>query len=470
MHLIAKPKHALPWAPKDYAATAAPTLQEWAQLWQLWDTVSRDMIPEEELLQKPIKLRNACIFYLGHIPGFFDIKLTQTFPEEGPTHPAHYHQIFERGIDPDVDNPEQCHAHSEIPDTWPPLEEMLAYQERVRQRVKDIYDRGDAATPKGARCLWLGYEHEAMHLETLLYMLVQSDKTRPPSATPEPIFSTLAEQDASQTIENQWFSIPDQDIIIGMDDPETESGPPRYFGWDIEKPPRRAHVKAFQAKARPITNGEYAEYIQQTGKETPASWKSLSKHDGRNGLTNGVSSFVEDKAVRTVWGDVPLKFALNWPVAASYDELSACATFMGGRIPTIEEARSIYRFVELNKEKAAADGRTIPAVNNHLINNGVPESPPPNDTRANGSLKATVGKLDPSDLFVDLKGCNVGFQKWTPDNVAKRGDKLGGQGDFGGLWEWTSTAMRKPDGFEPMPLYPAFSGESTGAFCGRVSC
>lgn len=44
--------------------------------------------------------------------------------------------------------------------------------------------------------------------------------------------------------------------------------------------------------------------------------------------------------------------------------------------------------------------------------------------------------------------------------VTQDGDKLAGQGDMGGLWEWTSSALEKQDGFEPMQLYPAYSSES----------
>jgi formylglycine-generating enzyme required for sulfatase activity len=43
--------------------------------------------------------------------------------------------------------------------------------------------------------------------------------------------------------------------------------------------------------------------------------------------------------------------------------------------------------------------------------------------------------------------------------VTQDGDKLAGQGDMGGLWEWTSSALEKQDGFEPMKLYPAYSSE-----------
>jgi len=59
------------------------------------------MIPEDELVNKPIKLRNACIFYLGHIPTFLDMKIVEGTELE-PTEPKSYTQIFERGIDPDV--------------------------------------------------------------------------------------------------------------------------------------------------------------------------------------------------------------------------------------------------------------------------------------------------------------------------------------------------------------------------------
>src|ERR1700743_913960 len=120
--------------PSVYAANTVPTLDDWKGLWAVWDVVSRRMIPDEELIEKPIKLRNACIFYLGHIPTFLDIQLTKA-TKLAPCEPSCYPQIFERGIDPDVDNPEQCHDHSEIPDEWPPVDEILAYQQQVRVKV-----------------------------------------------------------------------------------------------------------------------------------------------------------------------------------------------------------------------------------------------------------------------------------------------------------------------------------------------
>ena len=100
--------------------------------------------------------------------GVAEANLNYRATEGAPTQPSSYRQIFERGIDPDVDNPEKCHAHSEIPDAWPPSEEILSFQERVRDRARTIYEDGNA--PKDAkicRALWLGFEHEGQSLEVL---------------------------------------------------------------------------------------------------------------------------------------------------------------------------------------------------------------------------------------------------------------------------------------------------------------
>lgn len=229
--MLARSKMPFSLIPTSYANSALPTVEDWQALWAGWDAVTRSMLPTEELLEKPIKLRNACIFYLGHIPAFLDIQLTKT-TNEPPTEPAHYHGIFERGIDPDVDNPELCHAHSEIPDEWPAVDAITTYQTRVRNRVRALYSIGAKNIPRHiGRALWVGFEHEAMHLETLLYMMLQSDKTLPPPNTQCPDWAGLAEKARSNRVPNSWFDIPAQDISIGIDEPEDLTDPSVHYGW-----------------------------------------------------------------------------------------------------------------------------------------------------------------------------------------------------------------------------------------------
>lgn len=145
----------------------------------------------------------------------------------------------------------------------------------------------------------------------------------------------------------------------------------------------------------------YHEHVEKL----PASWAEVSSdrstngtnatngtngvngaQNGTNGYSNGLSNgqfngytdklavdlpekFIQDKCVRTVYGLVPLKFALDWPVFASYDEMAGCAAWMGGRIPTFEEAQSIYAYSDsLRREEAEKQlGKTVPAVNGFVI-------------------------------------------------------------------------------------------------------
>lgn len=383
LHLVSKPAVFFPTKPEEYASTPVPSLSEWRELWGAWDAVTRSMIPEDELLSKPINLRHACIFYLGHIPTFLDIHLARGTGGK-PSDPAYFWNIFERGIDPDVEDPTKCHAHSDIPDEWPPLKDILKHQQTVRARTEALYASGETETNgRVARAIWLGFEHEAMHLETLLYMLIQSERVLPPPGTVAPDFAALARQAETLSVKNEWFTIPASSIDIGLDDPDKDYDTKRYFGWDNERPHRSVQVKPFRAKARPITNGEYATYLRDTGATAiPASWCEKPQtanqsvgaakrdsvingfHNGVNGTNGSTGSITDGKYVRTVYGAIPLKHAMGWPVVASYDELAGCAQWMGGRIPTMEEVRSIYNYVDSMKTPEFESlGNTIPAVN-----------------------------------------------------------------------------------------------------------
>ena len=387
LHMLSRPTFAYSLDPSQYAAAPVPSYpKDWDDLWAAWDVVTTGMIPKSALLSKPIKLRNACIFYLGHIPCFLDLHLARA-TDGVLTTPTDYPRIFERGIDPDVDNPDHCHSHSEIPDSWPPFEDILAYQSRVRQRVRTLYENNKVEADHGlARALWIGFEHEILHLETLLYMLVQSDSILPPPGGVRPDFEAMAAQAKACAVPNEWISVPETEVTLGMDDAGNDSGPMGCFGWDNEIPARHAKVRSFVAKARPITNEEYARYLEQTHNERiPASWAKESKSNGvassdrqMNGFANGAHShenapvsqtFLAAKSVRTLYGLVPLSLALDWPVMASYDELASCAKWMNGRIPSLEEVRSIYQYaVELKARDAdKVLAKRIAAVNGYVM-------------------------------------------------------------------------------------------------------
>ena len=222
-----------------------------------------------------------------------------------------------------------------------------------------------------------------MHIETFLYMALQSDQLRAPGLAPD--FDLLAKQARSAAVPNQWIKIPASTFYEGMNDLEDDEGPDRYFGWDNEKPRRLLDVPSFEAQARPLTNEDYARFLETTADDKlPVSWfqkRTIPSTSDKQSHVNGNMSYINglspqltdaylcDKFVRTVYGPVPLKQALDWPVFASYDELSRCAAWMNGRIPTVEEARSIYNFVDTNKNKHTDSILTkkVSAVNGYAV-------------------------------------------------------------------------------------------------------
>lgn len=222
-----------------------------------------------------------------------------------------------------------------------------------------------------------------MHVETLLYMLVQSDKVLPPGASPD--FKLLSKKARREAVPNEWIKVPSARLTLGLHDPDDDLSFDRFFGWDNEKPKRYAEVSSFEAKARPLTNEDYARYLDETRQQTlPALWTSAADIDHailptskRNHIVNGAKAevngqpekptdlYLEGKFVKTMYGPVPLKYALDWPVMASYDELYGCAKWMGGRIPTAQEVQNIYAYVDMQKGKEAEEVQTntIAAVN-----------------------------------------------------------------------------------------------------------
>ncbi|CAE6423296.1 unnamed protein product [Rhizoctonia solani] len=395
-----------------------PTRNEWADSWKVvrrltgaWDAITIGMIPEEMLHQKPIDLRHKCLFYLGHIPAFLDIHLSRLLDEKH-TEPEYFKNIFERGIDPHVDDPTQIHPHSEVPvndEDWPSLEEILSFRDRVRARLIQLYDDFESGkrvlTRTIGRVLWMTFEHETLHAETLLYMLIQraGAGTIPP-ATIVPDWKTLAKDwDAEVRATSNapaLLRVGPVDVTVGHDDFESEdtSAPEGWqssyeFGWDNEHPKRTVSIGGVDISNRPITNGDYLAFLSKESrlgeKDLPASWVRVK----------------DEIRVRTLYGPVEFEVAKHWPLAASYDEIAAYARAQGGRLPN--EA-------ELLAFRDQYDG-------------------------------TSVGRG------------NFGYRNWhyIPPRPSTREER----GHNGGIWEWTSTLMHAHEGYVSSVRYPGYSSD-----------
>ncbi|KAE8319987.1 C-type lectin protein [Aspergillus transmontanensis] len=445
LNLMETSQYAFPLKPKEYAPGAVPTLEEWQKLWAAWDLVTLKMFPKEALHEQPIALRNPLIFYLGHIPTFSDnlsedIHLARA-TKTPPTEPKYYQQIFERGIDPDVDDPSQCHDHSEVPNTWPELNDILEFREKVCTRITALYQTQKPWQDRTiGRALWIGFEHEGLHLETFLWMTLMSPNILPPPDVPRPDFIRMAEQAVRGRVENQWFRIKPRTFTIGIEDTDDDSAlsPADFFAWDNERNPYEVSVQGFEAQARPASILDYATYLVKTSQKDclPVTWSTVSGLPDRNIASSPqgdpiIEEFIDRLAVKTVYGLLPLRLALDWPVYTSYNEAVGYAEWAGARLPTLHEARSIHRQVEEeNAEKTQESQNREPA-----------------------------SKSIRDDIYTDLTGCNVGLQNFHPTPITQNGNRLSGQGDLGGAYEWTSSLFEPQPNFKPMDIYPGYSAD-----------
>ncbi|KAI8825009.1 histidine-specific methyltransferase [Fimicolochytrium jonesii] len=411
LHLFQKPPFF--FKKSNETLTILPSMEEWGQMWKAWDHITTTMIPASERLTRPIALRHPFIFYLGHIPAFLDIQLARA--EKAPlTSPQSFARIFERGIDPDLDDPSVCNPHSEVPDQWPEAEEIMEYQGRVRERLRKVMDdvaQGKDVGKRLKRALWMCYEHEGMHLETLLYMLVQCSTAVPPKGILAPIPNQFPSTKLADMIrvahpQNVKTGINDQEYL----DHEPTAALPVTFGWDVEKPARELPAgKPYEIQSRTVTIGEYIQFLdsekdgwrEETGL-LPASWAPLpSSSTAQKGfLTTGLSTY----GVKTVFGILPLSDFMTAPVSVSYNQAHKYATTRGMRLPTETELREFR-----------SHGKHQPR------NYGF----------------ASMVALGSSDIDSDKPVIDEG------------------------LWEWTSTVLNRSeeDGYVKSEVYPGYSSD-----------
>src|SRR5262249_3719956 len=112
------------------------------------------------------------------------------------------------------------------------------------------------------------------------------------------------------------------------------------FGWDNEFPACEEHVPAFTIDATPVRNADFLEFVTEGGYEQRKLW-SEEAWNWKEGRNHRMPSFWNATAdgwtCRTLFTDVSLEQALDWPVYTTWAEASAFALFYGRRLPTEAE-------------------------------------------------------------------------------------------------------------------------------------
>lgn len=379
-------------------------------------------------LEQPILLRRPFVFYLGHLPAF----ARNTARRAGAALPSHhFDDLFERGIDPDVEDPTKCHKNPGAPSAWPSWKAVVSYRDQVRSEL------AAAILPRAT--FDLIREHDFMHIETLYYMRAQGHRhpcrdvrsIHPCSSGPA---GGLARK-VTAALPPNWLTIPAGIAILGSTKSNAVSDGEgnHQFRWDNEFGTATVSVPSFDVAELPVTVAEYAAFVNAGGYGDakfwdPSDWAWVQ----REGLSmpaswqKGPYGEEDSLCVVTVDGPVSLSSAATWPVSVSLAEARAYAKFRGARLPTESEwDRMAYGNALGNCDEAEemvwGGNVAIPGVHGNFGMHA--RRPVPVGTFSEG--KSALGVLD-----------------------------LVGNG-----WELVDTVFEALPGFEAMRLYPEYSAD-----------
>src|SRR5216684_3718053 len=134
----------------------------------------------EAYYSRPIPERHRLIFYLGHLEAF-DWNQICRQALDIPSFQPEFDKLFEFGIDPPVGK-----VAGDVPSDWPNVQQVKAYNSRVRTIIDDILDD----TPE--QILHVALEHRLMHAETLAYLFHNVPYEQKIPQRPNPAYSTRA--------------------------------------------------------------------------------------------------------------------------------------------------------------------------------------------------------------------------------------------------------------------------------------
>ncbi len=221
----------------------------------------------------------------------------------------------------------------------PSIDEVRAWRSRVDEAVLALSARGPT---EALGAILLGTHHEQQHQELMLAdakHALWSNPLRPAYAAR----TAAAIAPPSPRAGARWLERGERVARLGA--PGDDAG----FAFDNERPAHKALVGAFRVASRPVTNGEYARFIDDGGYARAELWLSdgwaASRAEGwRSPLYWEPADGGDARAGRppSAWREFtlhgPRAVDLDAPVAhVSFYEADAYARWAGARLPTEQE-------------------------------------------------------------------------------------------------------------------------------------
>ncbi len=292
----------------------------------LSERLTTPLSPEDQCVQSmpdasPVK------WHLAHTTWFFEtVVLREHVPGYRPFDEryAHLFNSYYEALGPRHPRPQRGML------TRPSLDDVHRYRAHVDAAMTAILDRGEPAVdPLAWSLVELGLHHEQQHQELML-----TDVKHLLSLNPlQPAYAMSAPATSGATRSNppalRWLDFPGGITAIGHEGPG--------FAFDNETPRHEVLLRPFRLANRPVTCGEYLDFIRDGGYRHPELWLS----DGWAAVQTGgwqaplywSELDAERPTVFTLMGPRPLD--PSEPVChLSLYEAAAYAQWAGARLPT----------------------------------------------------------------------------------------------------------------------------------------
>lgn len=142
----------------------------------------------------------------------------------------------------------------------PSLDEVFAYRRYVDERVLSLLEADQRIDRGLASVLLLGTHHEQQHQELMLTDLKHMLSFNPL----RPAYHKESTSSIDTAAPLRWLPFSEGVREIG----HTGAG----FAFDNEGPRHRVFVESFELASRPVTNGEFLEFIEEGGYRQPEYW------------------------------------------------------------------------------------------------------------------------------------------------------------------------------------------------------